>query len=344
MTADPRSRMTRAQAVRFAALPLAGLAREYSNHVSHLMCSDADVRPPRELHPIFYGCYDWHSAVHGYWLLARCLRLYPDLDHADAIVDHFAHHLTPERGAVEAAYFEPPERRSFERPYGWGWLLALIAELARLERPEADAWRRALQPLAGAVHTLYRSHLEGADYPIRAGVHDNTAFAMILARHYAEVAGDDELAMTLDTTARRLFADDRDYPAAYEPSGADFLSGGLVEALLLARVLPGAAFETWFNGFLPAYARGEPGPFRPAAVADRSDAKTVHLDGLNLSRAWCLRGIAAALPEASPAHPALLAAADDHEAAGLPHVDGGDYVGEHWLATFAALAVDGLEG
>ncbi|MBP7065419.1 MAG: DUF2891 domain-containing protein [Ferrovibrio sp.] len=334
--------LTETQALRFAALPLRNLTAEYPNHLAHLLNGPADLLPPRALHPIFYGSYDWHSAVHGFWLLARCLRRFPNLPIAPQIVALFDTHLTAEHGVAEAAYFQAPGRAGYERPYGWGWLLALAAELQHLPQAHAADWRAALKPLELVILERLPPYLHKLTYPIRVGTHFNTAFGMLLALHYARSTGQAELAGPLENMARRYYGQDADYPALYEPNGDDFLSGGLTAAFLLAQILPGAEFAAWFAQYLPGYFHGAGGPYHPVMVADRSDAKGVHLDGLNLSRAWCLRGIAAALTPHHSAHGTLQRLADQHEAASLPFLESGEYGGEHWLATFAALAVEGL--
>jgi hypothetical protein len=333
------SRLSRAQAARFAALPLRNLDREYPNNIAHYLSDAGDLQAPRALHPVFYGSYDWHSCVHGWWLLARCLRRYPDLPFADQADALFAAHFTPAGGAAEAAYMQAPGRGTWERPYGWGWLLALCAELDLWRHPLAKAWRSALAPLETHIADAFPAYLAKLSYPIRVGTHYNTAFALILALHYALVTGDVRLATAIRASARRWFADDRGYPVHYEPNGDDFLSGALTEALLMSAVLPQAEFGGWFARFLPAL-QDDSGPLlTPAIVGDRTDAKGVHLDGLNLSRAWCLRSIAAARNDTGRT---LLQLADEHEAASLPFLESGEYGGEHWLATFAALAVEGL--
>ena len=328
------TQLTEERATRFAALPLQNLGREYPNHLMHLLNDAADIRGPRDLHPVFWGSYDWHSAVHGFWLLARCLRRHPCMAGAGAIATLFDAHLIAANGEAEAAYFRAPGRAGYERPYGWGWLLALAAELERLPHPHAAAWRDALRPLETLIAGRIAPYLAKLTYPVRVGTHYNTAFALVLGLDYARQCGDAMLADAIADYARHVFLRDADYPAHYEPNGDDFLSGALTEALLMTRILPGTEFGDWFDAFLPRL------PFTPAVVADRGDAKGVHLDGLNLSRAWCLRGIAAALPEIR--RPMLLAMANAHETASLPFLESGEYGGEHWLATFAALAVDGL--
>lgn len=331
---DARPRLSPDQAARFAALPMRNLATEYPNSLAHFLNGPADLQSPSRLHPVFYGSYDWHSAVHGWWLLARCLRRHPDLPMADKALALFAAHFTPEGGAAEAAYMQQPGRGTWERPYGWGWLLALCAELQLWPQPEAKIWHAALRPLEDHIAQTFPAYLAKLTYPIRTGTHFNTAFGLILALYYARICGKPDLARTIETYAREKFLPDTGYPAHYEPNGDDFLSGALTEALLLGLLLPAKDFASWFTRFLPTL------PFMPAIVADRSDAKGVHLDGLNLSRAWCLRGIAATLPNSQQA--GLFAMATAHEAASLPFLESGEYGGEHWLATFAALAAEGL--
>jgi hypothetical protein len=337
-------RLTADQATRFAGLALAGLARAYPHHLAHLMTRDDDLGTPRQLHPIFHGCYDWHSAVHGFWLLARCLRRHPTLASAARIEALFDQRLTLPAGETEAGYFAAEDRKTFERPYGWAWLLALAGELKIWRHhPKATLWAAALAPLERLIAGGFPNYLERLTYPIRAGVHSNTAFGLVLALSYARRVGDDVLAESVATAARRFYQDDQHYPAHYEPSGDDFLSGGLTEALLMSSVLAADTFASWFAAFLPDFADGRPGPFTPALVSDRHDAKIVHLDGLNLSRSWCFKGIAGCLPPGTPARAPLRAAGERHQAASLPFIDSGAFVGEHWLASFALLAIDGLD-
>lgn len=320
---------------KFARLALGHVRRQYPFKLDQVLASDADVLPPRVLHPIFHGSFDWHSCVHGYWLLARLLRRLPDIASAGEIQALFDEMLTPEKAAGELAYLQRPTSAGFERPYGWAWLLMLAAELDRHEAP----WSAALQPLARAFAQRFKDFLPKATYPIRTGTHYNTAFALRLAGEYAAVVADDDLTRLIQETARRWYLTDADAPA-WEPSGDDFLSGTLAEAECLRSVLPSAEFRLWFSSFLPNIAKRRPASlFIPASVSDRSDGKIAHLDGLNLSRAWCWRSIAKALALNDPARKIALAAADEHLAAGLHHV-AGDYMGEHWLATFALLALE----
>jgi hypothetical protein len=326
------------QASRFASTALGHVGREYPNKLDHVMAGPKDVLGPRALHPIFYGSFDWHSCVHGWWTLFTCYRLYPLLPEADRIRATADALFTEANVAVETAYVKRPESRGFERPYGWAWLLMLQAELERHETAEGRRWARALKPLANAFADRFITFLPVATYPVRTGTHFNTAFALRLALDYAEGVGDVRLTEALQSRALTWYAADRDCQA-WEPSQDEFLSPALMEAECLRRVLPPDAFRKWFGGFLPRAAKGEPATlFDPAVVSDRSDGKIAHLDGLNLSRAWCWRGVAGALDGKDPARAPALAAADRHLAVALPHVVG-DYMGEHWLASFALLAL-----
>jgi hypothetical protein len=334
--AEAPAALTREQASNFARLALKGLGREYPNKPEHVMAGPADVKGPRALHPAFFGSYDWHSSVHGHWMLARLLRLFPDLPEAVQIRGVLAEHLTAENLAEEAAYFARKESTPFERPYGWAWLLKLVEEFQGWDDPDARRWSQALRPLADAVVARYLEFFPKQTYPIRTGVHPNTAFGFAFAHDYARAVGDRRLSELVEGRARAYFGGDADAPAKWEPSGADFFSPCLVEADLMRRVLPPDEFRAWFARFLPGAARGEPESlFTPATVTDRTDPQLVHLDGLNLSRAWCMRSIAAALPAAEAARTALATAADRHAASALGHVASGDYAGEHWLASFA---------
>jgi len=342
--AYPSTALEAATASRLAAIALANVGREYPNHPGHALESDADARPPRELHPAFYGSYDWHSCVHMHWLLVRVRRLFPDVQ-GEAIAGIVSRHLTAERIAGEVAYFHRPGMASFERMYGWGWLLMLAAEVRRLADAQdgaARAWRTALLPLEEVIVARYLDYLPRARYPIRYGMHANSAFGLACALDYASVAGADALRDASRTQALAWFESDRDLPAAWEPSGADFFSPALVEADLMRRVLSPATFAGWLAGALPGLAHGAPQAlFEPAAVSDRTDPQIVHLDGLNLSRAWCFRGIAGGLPTSDARRAGLLAAAERHVAAGAAGLSSGDYFGEHWLATFALRALSG---
>jgi hypothetical protein len=328
--------LTQDQASAFARLALKGIQREYPNKPDHVINDAADLKGPRVLHPAFYGCFDWHSAVHGHWLLVRLLRLFPELPERDQIRMVLAEHLTAENLQAEAAYFAQPNRQSFERTYGWAWLLKLAEELHGWDDAAAKQWSNNLQPLAEVIVARYRDFLPKQKYPIRTGVHPNTAFGLAFALDYARAVDDMPLRELIEERSRTYYAADVDYPAAWEPGGEDFFSPSLMEADLVRRVLPPEEFRTWFQRFLPRVAAGEPKSLlTPATVTDRSDPKIVHLDGLNLSRAWCMRSIAASLAKNDPARQVLLESAGRHAEAALRHVASGDYAGEHWLASFA---------
>jgi hypothetical protein len=325
-------------ASKFASLALAHVRREYPNKLDHVMNGPDDVRSPRELHPIFFGSFDWHSNVHGYWLLATLTRLVPDLPERAQIRALFDEQLTTEKVAAEVAYLRQPSRGTFERPYGWAWLLMVQAELDRHESVEARRWATTFRPLATEFANRFKEFLPKATYPIRVGTHFNTAFAIALSTEYAEVARDDELASLLRDSALRWYGNDVDCQA-WEPSGDDFLSSALIEAECMRRVLPGDEWRVWFDRFLPRVGQREPRTlFMPAKVSDRSDGKIGHLDGLNLTRAWCWRRAASMWESGDPRRTIAHATADEHVAVSLPHV-AGDYAGEHWLATFALLAM-----
>jgi hypothetical protein len=275
---------------------------------------------PRKLHPAFYGSYDWHSAVHMHWLLARVLCMHPRVPAAKQIASILDMHLSHEAVGAELAYFNSKAGVTFERPYGWAWLLELQAELLRLGNAK---WSGALQPLAAELARRVAGFLSGAPYPIRAGSHGNTAFACLLALDYGRAADDAKLISTVIQAANSWYRADRDAPLAYEPSLDDFLSPALIEAVLMQEVLPPPEFAAWLQAFLPNGLHN----IKPPVVADRADPKQSHLDGLALTRAWCFRRLGYA------------SAAESHLAAALPHAVGGPYVGAHWLASFAALAL-----
>lgn len=333
------STLTPSLASRFARIALGHVAREYPNKLDHVMRDAEDVRGPRALHPVFYGSFDWHSCVHGYWMLVRLRRRFPDLPEASAIVARLDEQLTASNVAAEVAYLAQPMRGTFERPYGWAWLLMLAAELRRDRTSEGERWSDALRPLADAFVRRFRDFLPKATYPVRVGTHYNTAFAIALALEYAWITNDAELDALLRERARTWYLADADCQA-WEPGGDDFLSSALMEAECMRRVLPPEEHRAWLHRFLPRIAAREPATlFRPAVVSDRADGKIAHLDGLNLSRAWCWRGLAGVWAAGDPRRTAAAEAAEAHLAASLPYV-AGDYMGEHWLATFAVLALD----
>ena len=325
-----------AAAARFANLALHCAHLEYPNKISHTLGSDADVRPPRELAPAFFGCYDWHSSVHGHWLLARLARQFPQAPFAAEARAALARSLTPARIAGEVTYFQTPGRASYERPYGLAWLLLLAAELREWDDPQARQWSQALAPLEVEAAQRLRSWLPKLRYPIRVGEHSQTAFAFGLVHDWARVTRDVEMQFSIEAKARAFYASDTNCPLAYEPSGEDFLSPCLAEADLMRRILPPREYGKWLRRFLPVVPASSKKPWlAPAEVTDRSDPKLAHLDGLNLSRSWMLLGIASGLAQGDRRIGALNAAAEAHAAAALPAVTGEHYEGGHWLGTFA---------
>lgn len=333
-----RCDLNAARAEEFARLALAGIDREYPNKPGDVLAEPVDVRAPRAVHPAFFGCFDWHSAVHAHWLLVRLLRLYPEFESAAETRSRLGAHLTAANLAAEAASFDRRENRSFERPYGWAWLLRLALELRSWDDPDARAWAANLAPLERRAVSLFREYLPKLTYPIRSGVHPDTAFALAQVLDYARTVKDGDLEALAVEKARSWFLEDRDYPAAYEPSGEDFFSPGLNEADLMRRVLPAAEFSLWFERFSPGWREVPPRAWaEPARVSDLADPKITHLVGLNLSRSWALEGIASALPEDDPRRASLRKAAEAHAREGLRCVSSGHYEGEHWLATFAVF-------
>jgi hypothetical protein len=328
---------------RFKELALDCVHREYPNKIAHVLASDQDVAPPRELTPVFYGCYDWHSAVHGHWLLLRLLRLDPRAPDARQVEAALERSFQPERVAGELRYLRE-DRQGFERPYGVAWLLQLTAELREWDDPRAHRWLSALLPLEQAYVDNMRSWLERLAYPIRIGEHAQTAFAFALFLDWARVSGERAFEELVAERSRAFYLDDRNCPLTYEPGGQDFLSPCLAEADLMRRLLAPDAYGDWLDGFLP----GIPGDGEAddkarwlplARVTDRSDGKLAHLDGLHLSRAWALEGMAAGLPATDRRRPALLAASRRQGEAGLAAVTGEYYEGGHWLGSFATYLV-----
>jgi hypothetical protein len=331
-----KERLPLESAEQFAKHTLVNVVREYPYALGQILHGPDDLKSPRELHPIFFGCFDWHSCVHGYWQLARLHRLMPELSLRHEIEERFDEAFTEENMAGEIHYFEDPKNRGFERPYGWAWLLMLCDELSRQTDERGRQWHAMLIPLADVIVDRFMEYLPKASYPVRSGTHSNSAFAAVLAMHYAHSHGQKALESQLRSKARGWYQNDLNCQA-WEPSQDDFLSPALIEALCMSRVLPRAKFKDWLSHFLPDLHNRRPSAlFTPAVVSDRTDGKIAHLDGLNLSRAWCFRGIAHALDQSSGQ--VLTAAADSHLAVSLPHLFG-DYAGEHWLATFALLAL-----
>jgi hypothetical protein len=328
--------LTPQQASHLAALALRCVEKEFPNKLDHVMNDSSEVQNPRMLHPAFYGCFDWHSSVHGHWMLIRLLRLYPELPQAKRIRSALNRNLSRENIAAETDYLSQSNRQSFERTYGWGWLLKLAQELYIWDDSEGKQWQQNLQPLVEALVNRYLEFFPKQNYPIRTGVHPNTAFGLAFAFDYAKTVDNKELLNVIVGKSLEYFKQDKDYPAQWEPGGEDFFSPALMEADLMRRVMTAQEFREWFYDFLPYVAHGKPESlFEPAIVLDRSDPKLVHLDGLNLSRAWCMRSIAAVLPPGDPAGKVLINSAKLHTTDALAHIASGDYVGEHWLASFA---------
>lgn len=327
-------------AQRFANLALACVHKEYPNHMSHTLNSDADVAPPRRLTPAFYGCYDWHSSVHGHWLLVRLVRTFPDAPFVPAAREALQQSLSAENIVQEAAYLRGEGRASFERPYGLAWLLQLAAELREWDDPQAKEMSANLHPLEEVVLERLQNWLPKLGNPVRIGEHDQTAFALGLILDYAHGDGDQKLAGLVVSKAKQFYLNDKNCPLAYEPSGEDFLSPCLGEADLMRRVLPSQEFAQWLQIFMPQIpAPGDGKWLRPVVSPDPSDPKLAHLDGLNLSRAWMLEGIAAGLPKTDDRLASIRTTAEAHRQAGLAAVTGEHYEGGHWLGSFAAYLV-----
>jgi hypothetical protein len=333
-------KLTRDLASHFASTALGHVTREWPNKMDHVLNGPDDVKGPRELHPIFFGSFDWHSCVHGHWLLARLYRRFPDLAEAGAIRALLDDQFTKEKVAGEVAYLARPLSRGFERPYGWAWLLMLQGELARHESKEGKRWAATLKPLADAFVTRFCDYLPLATYPVRMGLHGNSAFALVLARNYAKAVDDASFAQLCENKIEDWYFDDADCDV-HEPSQSDFLSPTLMVAAAVADVLHGDVFDGWFEHYFPRGAKDSlPATLCfSATVTDRSDGQIAHLDGLNLSRAWCWQLISGSLPPSHPLQARIGTIVSAHLESALAHV-AGDYMGEHWLASFALLALD----
>ena len=325
---------------RFARLALSCIHQEYPNKISHVLASDSDARVPRELTPAFYGCFDWHSSVHGHWLLVRLLRMDPDTPFHDAIVAALSQSFTNKNIAAELAYYLDPNRKSFERPYGIAWFLQLVAELHESSDATLQAWRQVLSPLEIEIVARIKAWLPNLVYPIRLGTHNQSAFAFGLMLDYARTVGDVELEQAIVNKSIEFHQADKNCPLSYEPSGEDFLSPCLMEADLMRRVLSEQDFSVWLSEFLPSIPVDGSGDWlRPGVVMDAEDGKLVHLDGVNLSRAWALEGIAVGLSANDPRRGALAAAAALHKETGIAAVSDEHYSGSHWLGSFATYLV-----
>jgi hypothetical protein len=332
-------------AARFVDLALACVHHEYPNKIAHVMQGPEDVGQPHELTPAFYGCYDWHSSVHGHWLLARAAHLFPDASFAPDARAALGRSLTEQNIEAEVVYLRGTGRATFERPYGLAWLLQLANELRSWDDPEAQRWASILAPLEQEAAQRFRDWLPKLTYPIRTGEHSQTAFALGLVYDWAVTAGDEEMESLVRDKALEFHAGDTLCNLAYEPSGQDFLSPCLAEADLMRRVYNPEEFSSWLDAFLPGIPRGSrnaAGQWLPVAiVSDRSDGKLAHLDGLNLSRAWMLEGILAGLPADDPRRPALEDASARHRESGFAAVTGEHYEGGHWLGSFAMYLASG---
>jgi hypothetical protein len=327
-------------AQRFATLALACVHKEYPNKISHTLTSDADVAPPRKLTPSFYGCYDWHSSVHGHWLLVRLVRTFPNADYVRPAREALRQSLTTENLAQEAVYLRGQGRASFERPYGLAWLLQLVAELREWDDPQAKEMAANLRPLEEVALERLNDWLPKLSNPVRIGEHDQTAFAFGLMFDYARTTRDEKFRALVVSKTRKFYLSDENCPLAYEPSGEDFLSPCLGEADLMRRVLSSEEFAHWLRTFMPQITRSGDGRWlQPVVSPDPSDPKLAHLDGLNLSRAWMLEGIAAGLPKTDERLPAIITSAEAHRRAGLAAVTGEHYEGGHWLGSFAVYLV-----
>lgn len=333
--------MLRERAADYVDVALAAVRREYPHMPAFVATGPGSYAIHRALHPAFYGSFDWHSCVEMEWVVVRLLRLFPGIDPASEARTTLDALLTEENLAAEVRFFAAPANRGIERPYGWGWLLTLAHELETWDDPDGRRWAAALAPLADLLAGKLAAWLPKLTYAQRTGVHPNTAFALSRALDLALIrdeGGDGALLAAIRAGAGRWYAEDADYPAHYEPSGADFLSPALTEAELMSRLLDPAEFPAWLGRFLPGLAAGRPASlFQPATVSDPSDGQLAHLHGLNLSRAWGFVALADRLPAEDTRVPTLLAAAERHAAASLPHVAGSDYMVEHWLAAYATL-------
>ena len=326
---------TQEEAASFARLALKCIHQPYPYKPGNVLGSDEDAVPPRLHHPVFYGCFDWHSSVHGHWMLVKLLKEFPDLSLAGEIRKKIGANLTAQNIAIEIQFFNDENNKIFERTYGWAWLLKLSEELHTWDDKQGKVWAANLQPLTDLIVSKYLDFLPRLNYPIRVGEHTNTAFGLTFALDYAQTIGHTELKDLIEKRAKDYYLSDKNCPLSWEPSGFDFLSPCLIEADLMSRVLSNEEFGMWLYSFIPGIY--EPDfSFEPAIVTDRTDGKLIHLDGLNLSRAWCLFHIA---NKSALNKPILINLANEHLASALPQISSGSYEGEHWLASFAVYAL-----
>lgn len=323
-------------AAKLARVPIECIKVEYPNKLNQVLGDSSELLSPSELHPIFYGCFDWHSSVHGHWLLARLMNKYPETELAAEIANLFDEQFTTRKAQIELLYFQPKHNQSFERTYGWAWILKLYAELHQSPLNQERGWTNNLASLKDQIVQFYQSFLPKLVYPIRVGEHTNTAFGLSLSLDYARVVGDKDFENLILSRAKDFYLDDQNCPINWEPSGFDFISPCLQEADLMSKVLDGKSYKRWLQGFLPQIFE-ENWDLAPGKVVDRTDGKLVHLDGLNFSRAWCLYHMAKALPKFGGQ---WIEIADNHVEASMEHVIGADYMGSHWLASFLLYALE----
>lgn len=330
--------LTEKGASHLASLPLKCIEQQFPNKTSHTSNSDSDhVLLPRQLHPAFYGCFDWHSSVHGHWMLVRLLKLFPGLPENSSIRNTINKTITKENIEQEVRYFEMPLTASWERTYGWGWLLKLDEELLGWNDEDGKQWHAALQPLVKKIVQVWKAYLPKQTYPNRTGVHPNTAFGLVFALDFARAAKDTVFEKAIVASAKRIYGRDRNAPATWEPDGSDFLSPSLEEADLMRRVLSAREFVSWFGNFFSIQSLKHLGIL--PVVSDRTDLQIVHLDGLKFSRSWCMKGLATILPVKDARRKLLQQSSIKHLEAALPNVVSGHYGGEHWLASFAVYAL-----
>ncbi|WP_291868732.1 DUF2891 domain-containing protein [Maribacter sp.] len=328
-------KLTLSEANRLASLPLECMQVEFPNKLNQSMNDSTHLGTPKQLHPAFYGCYDWHSAVHGHWSLVSLLKQFPSLENYKEIQEKLKANISQENIEAELAYFKRKGNATYERTYGWAWVLKLAEELHTWDTPLARELETNLQPLTDYVVQAYTAFLPKLNYPIRVGEHSNTAFALSLALDYAEVIGEEELKIAIESTVKRFYINDAGCPLSWEPSGFDFLSPCLEEANIVRRFMSPTDFKKWFDAFLPQLT-DVTFNLEPGKVSDRTDGKMVHLDGLNFSRAWCLYGISKSLPE----YKHLNLIANKHIQYSLPNIVDGNYSGTHWLGTFALYSLN----
>jgi len=326
------------QANRLAQLPIHCINAEYPNKLNQTIGRASDLKTPKELHPAFYGCFDWHSAVHGHWSLVSLLKEFPDLDNRAEIGQKLLRNISKENIAQELIYFEGEYNSSFERTYGWAWLLKLAEELHAWDNPLARKLEANLQPMTDMIVNKYLEFLPKLNYPIRVGEHTNTAFGLSFAYDYALEVGHTELKTLIENRAKDFYNNDKDCPLEWEPSGFDFLSPCLEEAALMKRVLSVDDFKRWIADFMPELSY-EDFNIAVGEVSDRADGKLVHLDGVNFSRAWSLNYIAKDLP----VYQHLQNIANKHINYSLPSIVGDSYEGGHWLGSFAIYALNSIE-